>query len=128
MPLTVSSVLDVATGLVWRTEAGNGGVPTTFSNAESACATVFEGHTWRLPTIKELLSIVVPANEPRIDPNAFSGTVKGNYWSSSHSSVAATFAVNFETGSLVGAITSSGPRPSNAAYRCVRGPIAVPPP
>jgi hypothetical protein len=44
--------------------------------------TTLGGTGWRLPTIKELQTIV-DESRPSIDPTAFPGAPLGNYWSSS---------------------------------------------
>ncbi|HKU37400.1 MAG TPA: DUF1566 domain-containing protein [Polyangiales bacterium] len=74
------SVTDTRTGLVWerQTSAPSG----TLSAASTYCARLtLAGGGWRLPGVKELLTLVDPTRyDPAIDPMAFPGTVAGHYW------------------------------------------------
>jgi hypothetical protein len=78
------TVYDTKTKLTWQQA-----VPSstyTQGGAASYCATLgLNGATWRLPTMKELLSIVdlsVPTPGPTIDATAFPGTPADYFWSS----------------------------------------------
>ena len=81
------TITDNATGLMWvanPTAAGVGGT-YTWANAITACENLnYAGHTdWRLPNIKELMSIVdYEAYNPTIDQNFFT-CQSYYYWSSS---------------------------------------------
>jgi hypothetical protein len=79
------TVTDTKTKLVWQQT-----VPSdlyTWENAIVYCQTVgasLGGIGWRLPTIKELLTIVDESRVlPSIDPTAFPMTPTPNFWSSS---------------------------------------------
>ena len=80
-------VLDTATGLTWmmtdpKTGGDDGAGGFRWANAVDHCVTLGAG--WRLPTVKELLTLVdigKPAG-PTIDEAAFPGTSKAAYWSS----------------------------------------------
>lgn len=80
------SILDASTGLTW-TAADIGADRMTFAEAEKAIATlkssVHGGFTdWRLPTIKELLTLVdYERSDPAGDPAL--GMQSSWYWSSS---------------------------------------------
>ncbi len=88
------TITDNATGLMWvKDPAANPGAPfdaaTTWANALINCnALNFAGHTdWRLPNIKEMMSIVdYGANNPSINAVFFPNTKHAgpgvHYWSS----------------------------------------------
>jgi hypothetical protein len=75
-------VEDIATGLVWQ----RGSSPTTlsFTEATAYCAALeLDGKMFRLPTIKELHTLVDESRVmPSIDPTAFPKTEPAVYWSS----------------------------------------------
>lgn len=79
------TVTDNVTGLMWqRQDDGNA---RTWDNAIAYCDSLnFAGYTgWRLPSKKELVSIVDYSKlypGPTIDQAAFPGTKSSNYWSS----------------------------------------------
>jgi uncharacterized protein DUF1566 len=75
------TVRDESTGLVW-TQANVAAKQLTWKEAEEACAKLeLAGGGWRLPTIKELLTLVdYERSEPAIDP-AFS-CESSWYWTS----------------------------------------------
>ncbi len=84
------TVTDLATGLTWQRQDDN--LPKEWTMAVSYCqALSFGGKTdWRLPTIRELASIVdYRVNDPAIDSGAFPGTKGGidptRYWSATTS-------------------------------------------
>jgi hypothetical protein len=82
------TVLDTKTGLTWQQNLpstnyiwGSAGLPGT---AQNYCATLsLSGSGWRLPTVKELETIVdFSISDPAIDPVAFPGTpTLGFFWS-----------------------------------------------
>ena len=77
------TVTDTATGLMWQRQDDN--VMRTWENAMGYCedASIAGYNDWRLPTIKELESIVDSTrDDPAIDP-MFIGTNSFYYWSSS---------------------------------------------
>ncbi|MFO8089260.1 MAG: serpin family protein [Desulfatiglandaceae bacterium] len=76
------TVTDTNTGLMWQTE--DDGVERSWGEALDYAEnlTLADYGDWRLPTIKELLSIVdYNSATPSIDP-VFSNTVSSYYWSS----------------------------------------------
>jgi hypothetical protein len=108
---------DNATGLMWvksgyadtdttpaTTYTADGSWRTyTWANALLYCERLdYAGYTdWRLPNIKELLSIVdYGADAPSIDTNFFTNTKSNNHWSSTTGASAPTFAwyVGFSAG------------------------------
>jgi hypothetical protein len=106
------SILDVKTGLRWQRYAAP---PMSFAGAVSYCAGLsldgFAAGAWRLPSYKELLTLVdesphteYPTGAPvqiAIDGNAFSGTaVDAAYWTSSpYPPMSGNgYAVDFSTG------------------------------
>lgn len=82
--LTADTVHDTKTGLTWQRAVA----PGTYAwvDAKSYCAGLDAdgGSGWRLPTIKELQTIVDErAYQPAIDTTAFPGTPSEFFWSSS---------------------------------------------
>jgi len=83
------TVTDTSTGLMWEVKTDDGSSRDkdntyTWREALSYCETLdLGGHTdWRLPTIKELRSLVdYTQYNPAIDRNFFPNTVSSNYWS-----------------------------------------------
>lgn len=91
---TANTVTDNSTGLMWKKcserlsgddcETGHA-TTMTWTTATSTCENdTTAGYTdWRLPNIKELLSIVDYGKiSPAIDTDVFPATVSGVYWSS----------------------------------------------
>jgi len=85
--VTPPEVRDTETGLTWVMTApttggddGSGGY--TLANANAYCATLGAG--WRLPKLKELLTIVdvTKTHGPTIDEAAFPGAPAESFWSS----------------------------------------------
>jgi len=78
------TVYDTKTHLTWQQAVSTSTYPQ--AAAVSYCAGLnLNGATWRLPTMKELLTIVdlsVPPPGPTIDPAAFPNTPGAYFWSS----------------------------------------------
>ena len=78
-------VTDVATGLVWQRQ--DDGVMRTYLEAINYCQDISldSSTSWRLPNVKELMSIVdYRTEQPAIDEAAFIGTIlNSGYWSTS---------------------------------------------
>ncbi|MBT7310334.1 DUF1566 domain-containing protein [bacterium] len=112
-------VTDLKTGLVWQRD-DNPGVDT-WENALTYCeGLVMDGdNDWRLPNVKEILSIVeYTANAaPTINTTYFNGTDNAAYWSSTTKTDATTFAwtVGFDTGQM-----GSSDKTGALNIRCVR--------
>ena len=112
------AVTDVKTKLTWQQATSS----TTYTQADaaSACATLsLNGGGWRLPTVKELVTLVdvSVASGPTIDSTAFPDTPSGPFWSSTSSAEAAgvAWAVYFSGGNAY------SDEVSNSDYvRCVR--------
>jgi hypothetical protein len=106
------TITDVNTGLVWQREVAL--KANNQAEAVSYCQNVYkqDGQQWRLPTMKELLTIVdetphfefegIVNKAKMIDVNAFPRTpIDFDYWSSSTSAVPATsdgWVVRFQNG------------------------------
>lgn len=95
--VTSGTVYDNKTKLTWQQSV----VSTTYtwSDAKSRCTALGAG--WRLPALRELLSIVdYSQSGPAIDRAAFPGTPSLNFWSSSPYAGSATSAwsVSFQNG------------------------------
>jgi hypothetical protein len=71
------SVCDAATGLEWQREAGG---ETDWAAALAMCEALGSG--WRLPSVKELMTLYVPESSEHL-PAAFPAAERGDaYWSS----------------------------------------------
>ncbi len=94
-PFTISTdgteVTDSKTGLIWRRcsegQSWSGSACTGAAlvyNHEQALVRVKTQTSWRLPNVKELVSIVDRSlGSPAINATVFPGTVSSWYWSSS---------------------------------------------
>lgn len=75
---------DTMTKLTWEQAASS----TFYTQTEAVthCSTLgLNGAAWRLPTVKELVTIVdasVPSPGPTVDATAFPGAPSGAFWSS----------------------------------------------
>ncbi|MBN1382057.1 MAG: DUF1566 domain-containing protein [Deltaproteobacteria bacterium] len=76
------TVTDTKTGLMWQQATAPGSY--TWKEALKYAETLVwaDYDDWRLPTIKELASIVSNDHSPVIDPSFFPDTKASNYWSS----------------------------------------------
>jgi len=80
------TVLDTKTKLTWQRTAP--GTTMALADAQTYCAGLgptLGGGTWRVPTLKELVTIVdySQTTAPMIDRNAFPSTAAAVFWSSS---------------------------------------------
>ena len=110
-------VLDTKTMLMWQQSVDPGSY--AWADAQAYCAMLAPGGgVWRLPSMKELMSIVdVTRADPAIDPVAFPATPSDYFWSSSPQagSSTAVWGVNFNKGSA-----GVAPLDFTARVRCVR--------
>lgn len=108
---------DVETGLVWAQASALTAVSQ--SAAESTCTGLtLNGHTWRLPSINELSTLVddnpnINKVSPAIDQCVFSDTPANAYYMSSSAISGSAWALNFEDG-----FTSHSQ--TTGVVRCVR--------
>lgn len=111
------TVLDTRTTLVWQQAVDAGSY--TWTDAQAYCATLDHvGAPWRLPSMKELLTIADFARaDPAIDPTTFPDTPSDYFWSSSPvaGSSTAAWGVNFNKGSA-----GAGPLDFTGRVRCVQ--------
>ena len=114
------TVYDTKSKLTWQQTVSS--TAHTWADAKTYCAGVgvsLGGTGWRVPTIKELQSIVDLSQTaaPRIDPNAFPATPSGGFWSSSPlaGSSSNAWLVYFDDGH-----TSYYDVPTHSFVRCVR--------
>jgi hypothetical protein len=115
---TGGTVYDTKTKLTWQQAVAPG--TYTWAGAKTYCAGLNLGGTgWRLPTMKELQTIVDDSQtHPSIDTTAFPSTPADWFWSSSPlaGSSFGAWCVNFGYG-----YTGNGYDVSNTFYvRCVR--------
>lgn len=92
------TVTDKGTGLMWQQDTAPG--TYTWDEAFAYCdnSTLAGYSDWRLPTVKELSSLIkhsILLPEPRINPTYFPDTAKNAYWTSD------IYAENFEAAWLV---------------------------
>ena len=113
------TVYDTKTKLTWQQTAPS--ATYAWADAKTYCAGVgatLGGTGWRLPTMKELQTIVDESRSiPSIDPTAFPGAPAADFWSSSPVAGSPSLAwyVNFSLGfSNYGGMTFAGD------VRCVR--------
>jgi hypothetical protein len=130
-----TTVYDSVTGLTWERndDFGTNNVGGAASNCQSYAPAAFASG-WRLPTIKELVSIVdyeLP-NPPLIDLSIFPEPVtlpaSGFYWTATvNPTDAQNFVVNFNTGQIQTNTSTGGQynNGSNLVVRCVHS-AAVP--
>jgi hypothetical protein len=107
------TIYDTRTKLTWQQAPAT--TTYTWDNAKTYCA----NSGWRLPRMKELLTIVdYSGGSPAIDQTYFPSTPTGPFWTSSPAQGSATLAwyVDFSSGSAFATLTTS-----TATYvRCVR--------
>jgi hypothetical protein len=115
------TVVDTKTKLVWQQTPSTS--TYTWSNAKTYCpslASTLGGSGWRVPTLKELLTLVdrSRATGPVIDPTAFPATSSVLYWSATTMAWATggAWIVNFATGEA----TTTGAVTNQNLVRCVR--------
>jgi hypothetical protein len=110
-------VRDRSTGLSWQSTPSSVAMP--LNDAISYCASLAsQGGTWRVPTYKELLTLIDPTrSSPAIDVTAFPNTQALDYWSSSRrpSDTNSAWYISFQLGASFLDATS---RP--CLVRCVR--------
>jgi hypothetical protein len=98
-------VKDSYTGLTWQ----QGSSPATmlWTDAKTYCATLgLNGHAWRLPSIRELSTLVdeaavAPAINKTMFPDTKYGSKSNNWYWASHAAAgnaAASWAINFDDG------------------------------
>ncbi len=112
--ISATEVIDGKTGLTWQ--RGVAPVGKTWADAKAYCPTV--GANFRLPSVKELLTIVdLTKSDPAIDTAAFPGTPATYFWTSSAvagSSISA-WLVHFNKGDAYDVVVSN-----TSQVRCVR--------
>jgi hypothetical protein len=83
--VSAGSVIDAKTKLVWQQTPA--ATSYTWAGAKTYCGDIgssLGGTGWRLPTMKELQTIVDDSRSgPSIDPTAFPASPSGVFWSSS---------------------------------------------
>ena len=109
------TILDTKTNLTWQQPAPTG--TYVWADAKTYCSNLGAG--WRLPTVKELQTLVdySTSTSPTID-SVFSGTAQAAFWASTRMSGAFTdvWTVHFGAGSTI----STPPTDFPSYVRCVR--------
>jgi Protein of unknown function (DUF1566) len=118
------AVRDNQTGLIWTANnAGDGRLQHAAATQACAALTLGDQTDWRLPTIKELLTLVnYERVDPAIDIEAFPSCKPKWYWSSSPYAGLSDYAwfVSFSYG---GSLTFR--RGLGGFVRAVRGPVSA---
>ena len=112
------TVYDTKSKLTWQQAAP--AATYTWAGAKTYCTALdLDGTGWRLPTEKELFSLVdrTQTAPPYIDSTAFPGATSSYFWSSTLAARSPSYAgcVDFGTGE-----TFDAPVSSTAYVRCVR--------
>jgi hypothetical protein len=100
--VAAGEVQDVETGLVWAQASDN--TLMTQTAAIAHCASLgLNGHTWRLPSVNELASLVddnpnISKVSPAIDQCVFSDTSPNTYYMSSSAWGSTPWGLNYEDG------------------------------
>ncbi|HEX7480716.1 MAG TPA: DUF1566 domain-containing protein [Polyangiales bacterium] len=109
---TTGTVYDTRTKLTWQQTVDANSY--TQANAKTYCTNLAPvGTGWRLPNVRELLTIVDPTKyNPSIDPTAFPSTPVDYFWSSSNyvGPSGGAWYVNFVDGSSGTDVTTSSYR------------------
>lgn len=112
--VSATEVVDGKTGLTWQRAVAP--EAKTWANAKSYCPTV--GANFRLPSVKELLTIVdFTKSDPAIDTTVFPGTRAASFWTSSPvaGGPASAWYVGFDSGATNGLSVGE-----TSQVRCVR--------
>jgi hypothetical protein len=114
------TVIDTKTKLTWQQATPQ--LTYSWTDAKSYCASAgasLGGTGWRLPTIRELQTLVDPSRmaDPRIDLTAFPTTPSAAFWSSSPvaGSPSSAWLVNFYDG-----FANTYDKTTMVDVRCVR--------
>jgi hypothetical protein len=117
--VTAGTVRDNGTGLTWQQTPDP--TPRSWSSADNYCKQLqLSGGGWRLPTLKELLTLVDPARtaSPVIDPKAFPDAKAVIYWSSNDYVVDRTYSWTVDFG--IGNSAKDHLKSATGNARCVR--------
>ncbi|MFH1809053.1 MAG: DUF1566 domain-containing protein [Pseudomonadota bacterium] len=118
---TAGTYIDKRTGMQWQAQPG---VDRTWQQAAADCETLsLASHDdWRLPTLKEMDTLVDRSRDPGSDPFAYpamvNDTASAEFWTATpHLSDYGFYAVLFQSAQYTNRYRSSTKR-----VRCVRGP------
>lgn len=113
------TVTDAARGLTWQ--QADDGVKKTWYDALTYCEGLTLGGVsdWRVPNVKELISILDHARSPPFEQTFFPSTQPAYYWSSTTERTwGGAWQASFQTGKVTGV---GGKAYANDYARCVRG-------
>ena len=109
-----TTVVDNWTGLTWE---GRGMAMITWGDAVTYCQGL--GQSFRMPTLKELLTLVKPSRQnPAIDVAIFPSTSASPFWSSTYSGYGGD-GDHFHTVSFANGESSGFPNGTKLSVRCV---------
>lgn len=118
------TVMDRATGLEWQQSAS--ATAYDFPRAFDACVALsLNGGNWRLPTVRELISIVdFSRRNSSIDVTVFPGAPNRVFWTSTRHAqyTDSVWTVSFVDGALSYASDAAMTSVPDWRVRCVRGP------
>ncbi|MCC6522525.1 MAG: DUF1566 domain-containing protein [Polyangiaceae bacterium] len=117
---TGTEILDSLTGLLWQKTADP--TPRTWTGALSHCETLGSG--FRLPSVKELVTLFDPTPADHLPPIFPAGEPQGRYWSSTPTvgDTARAFGVDFGAQTFAEAGASDELRTATNSTRCVKDP------
>jgi hypothetical protein len=92
-------VTDLRTGLIWQHPANTSQYTSDQANTYCKGLTVGGMTGFRVPTLKELMTLVDPTRvSPAIDAKAFPNTPSEWFWTASNRAALGTATVSFDTG------------------------------
>jgi alpha-tubulin suppressor-like RCC1 family protein len=94
------TVTDTFTGLMWQKESSLNGMNWQRAIEHGKALSISDYNDWRLPTIKELFTIVDFLRYPAINKNIFDGHLPAFYWSSTPTAnnIDPAWVIDFEHG------------------------------
>lgn len=120
---TAMTVTDTVTGLTWQRTAPT--MTYDWDDGLSYCSSLSLGNLssgWRLPQVKELISIVDYSTDvPSIDSTAFPSTTSGEFWTNELSANANESGYWWEVNFDYGVQGTEAPQ-TLLSVRCVNGP------
>jgi hypothetical protein len=80
--VAAAEVTDTQTGLIWQ-QGMSAAMGVAWADASTYCSTLtLNSHVWRLPSLRELQTLVDESKTPAIDLTAFPNTPSTSFWTS----------------------------------------------